>query len=252
METVKIVHQGPFPATCAGFDVPLRSVCDSAPIPQGRFSTCPAPVVLPIAATSLLLIGALVAITGGGIGPTAMLVLVCLVVGVTAVWAPDLPYPSPWTVVVAEFTAIGFAHPALCRPSRRTPDVARRASPACRVPRGLFSHRCASARHAKTVKRRRLAGVRRRKRSEALIELQSAASASPASVDRCRLRRGHPADPDDRSRSPRVARCSLADDLLLYLLVVIGVSAVGGFWPAVVTYPSAFPLNWFLTPRCTR
>ena len=42
---------------------------------------------------------------------------------------------------------------------------------------------------------------------------------------------------------------SLADDLLLYLLVVIGVSAVGGFWPAVVTAAtSGVLLNWFLTP----
>ena len=45
------------------------------------------------------------------------------------------------------------------------------------------------------------------------------------------------------------ADLTLADDLLLYLLVVVAVSVIGGFWPAVLTATaSGLLLNWYLTP----
>jgi signal transduction histidine kinase len=41
---------------------------------------------------------------------------------------------------------------------------------------------------------------------------------------------------------------SLADDLLLYLVAVVGVAVVGGFWPAVLAaVTSSLLLNWYFT-----
>jgi two-component system sensor histidine kinase KdpD len=42
---------------------------------------------------------------------------------------------------------------------------------------------------------------------------------------------------------------ALVDDLLLYLVAVVGITLVGGFWPAVVAAVAAsLLLNWFFTP----
>ena len=41
---------------------------------------------------------------------------------------------------------------------------------------------------------------------------------------------------------------SLADDLLIYLVAVVGVAVVGGFWPAVLgAVTSSLLLNWYFT-----
>jgi signal transduction histidine kinase len=50
--------------------------------------------------------------------------------------------------------------------------------------------------------------------------------------------------PGLRSRS-----LSLSDDLLIFLVCVVGVAVVGGFWPAVLAAVTAsLLLNWFFTP----
>lgn len=44
-------------------------------------------------------------------------------------------------------------------------------------------------------------------------------------------------------------RLNLADDLLVFLLAVVTVTVVGGFWPAVLAaVASSLLLNWYLTP----
>jgi two-component system, OmpR family, sensor histidine kinase KdpD len=41
----------------------------------------------------------------------------------------------------------------------------------------------------------------------------------------------------------------LADDLLIYLVAVVAIAVIGGFWPAVVAAVAAFILlNWYFTP----
>ena len=41
----------------------------------------------------------------------------------------------------------------------------------------------------------------------------------------------------------------LADDLLIYLVVVVATAVIGGFWPAVLTaVASSLLLNWYFTP----
>ncbi|MGN6794635.1 MAG: sensor histidine kinase [Streptosporangiaceae bacterium] len=48
---------------------------------------------------------------------------------------------------------------------------------------------------------------------------------------------------------PAQAFLSLSDDLLIYLVGVVAVAVVGGFWPAVVAAVAAsLLLNWFFTP----
>src|SRR3954454_24097562 len=74
--------------------------------PSHRAPRAAAPLVLPAAATALLAIGALVALTDGGVGPTALLVLTCVVVAATAVAAD--PPSLLMIVLVAELTAIGL------------------------------------------------------------------------------------------------------------------------------------------------
>jgi len=45
------------------------------------------------------------------------------------------------------------------------------------------------------------------------------------------------------------ARLSLADELLLYLIAVVAVAVIGGFWPAVAAaVASSLLCNWFFTP----
>ncbi|HYS30778.1 MAG TPA: DUF4118 domain-containing protein, partial [Streptosporangiaceae bacterium] len=48
---------------------------------------------------------------------------------------------------------------------------------------------------------------------------------------------------------PAQSALSLSDDLLIYLVCVVGVAVVGGFWPAVAAAVTAsLLLNWFFTP----
>src|SRR5205085_5712770 len=45
------------------------------------------------------------------------------------------------------------------------------------------------------------------------------------------------------------SRVPLIDDLLLYLVVVIGVTVVGGIWPSVIAaVAAALLVNWYFTP----
>ena len=42
---------------------------------------------------------------------------------------------------------------------------------------------------------------------------------------------------------------SLTDDLLIYLVAVVALAVIGGFWPAVLAAASAsLLLNWYFTP----
>src|SRR6185312_4294657 len=48
-------------------------------------------------------------------------------------------------------------------------------------------------------------------------------------------------------------RLALVDDLLVYLVTVVGITLVGGFWPALIAAVAASLLvNWFFTPPLHR
>jgi two-component system, OmpR family, sensor histidine kinase KdpD len=211
---------------------------------KGRLGArTPAPVVLPLAATALLAVGALVALTSGGVGPTTVLILTCAIVAVTAAVGDVATIAI--TVVVAEFTAIGFT---------RRPYAELRGGPLVwhagitLIGVAVIAYALAiMTRYATSPRQRTIGSVSTHGRRRALLELEAAIG----------VRRRWIATGFAVLTLPLLtlglahARkdLSLADDLLLYLLVVVGVSVVGGFWPAIVTAAgSGLLLNWFLTP----
>ena len=203
-----------------------------------------APIVLPLAATALLAVGALVALTHGGVGPTALLVLTCLIVAVTA-FVGDPPTLA-MIVLVAEFTAIGFTRRPYAQ-LRGGPLVWHAGITLLGV--AVIAYALAAmTRYATAPQRRTLDGVQVRGRAAGARRARRR-DRGPAALDRHRFRGRRAAAAHARSGPMRASDLSLADDLLLYLLVVVAVSVVGGFWPAVVTAAAAgLLLNWFLTP----
>ncbi len=208
-----------------------------------RSARTAAPIVLPLAATALLGVGALVSVTHGGIDPTTLLALTCAIVAVTAI-VGDAPTLA-MVVVVAEFTAIGFTRRPYAQ-LRGGPLVWHAGITLLGVAAIAYAL-AAMTRYATAPQRRTLDGVQVRTRGRALAELDAAIG----------VRRRWIATGFAVTVLPLLTLClvqsrsdlSLADDLLLYLLVVVAVSVVGGFWPAVVTAAAAgLLLNWFLTP----
>jgi two-component system, OmpR family, sensor histidine kinase KdpD len=233
---VKIVHRGAF----AGSDGSVPRTPRRLRAPKA------APVVLPIAAGGLLAVGALVALTSGGVGPTALLVLTCVIVAATA--AVSDPATLAMVTLIAEFTAIGFT---------RRPYAQLRGGPlvwhagVTIVAVAAISYGLAAITRGSACRRSTLMSVNTRAPAalsrRALVELGAAIGP----------KRRWAATGCAAAALPLLTfglvngrhQLSLADDLLLYLLVVVAVSVVGGFWPAIVTAAaSALLLNWFLTP----
>ena len=197
-----------------------------------------APYVLPAGFAALLAIGTVAAALGGRLGATGVLIACAVVVGaLAAVAEPTAAIPLG---VIGWLTAVGFSRPPYAD-LRLTGGVAGRAAITLAV----------VAVGAAAVARRRWRGV-------------------PLARGRSHTReRGHGTS---RAASPRAgswpARCSpssgcpsltallnalqpqlnLSDDLLIYLVAVVAVTVVGGFWPAVVAAVAAcLLLNWYFT-----
>ena len=196
-----------------------------------------------MAATALLAVGALVAMTHGGVGPSAVLALTCVIVAVTA-FVGDLPTLA-MIVVTAEFTAIGFTRRPYAQ-LRGGPLVWHAGFTLLAVAVVAYGV-AATGRFLSAAPRSTLDDVQMRGRGHALAELDAAVG-----VRRRLIAAGFAITVLPLLTVALVNAhkdLSLADDLLLYLLVVVGVSVVGGFWPAVVTAAaSGLLLNWFLTP----
>jgi two-component system sensor histidine kinase KdpD len=211
---------------------------------DGRFGArTTAPVVLPLAAAALLAVGALVALTSGGVGPTTVLVLTCVIVATTA--AVGDAATIAMTVLVAEFTAIGFT---------RRPYAELRGGPLVwhagitLIGVAVIAYALAiMTRYATSPGRRTIGSVSTHGRRRALLELEAAIGVRRRWIATAFAVIALPLLTLGLAHARK--DLSLADDLLLYLLVVVGVSVVGGFWPAVVTAAgSGLLLNWFLTP----
>ena len=213
---------------------------DQGPRPNARRA---APIVLPMAAAGLLSVGALVVLSNGGIGTIAVLAMTSAIVAVTAA-VGDVPTLA-MTLLVAEFTAIGFTRKPYAQ--LRGGPVAWHAGVTLIAVAAVAYAVSSGVRHVQVTRQRTLEGVYTRGRGHALAELDAAIG----------LRRRWTAAGFAVAALPLLtlglvnARkdLSLADDLLLYLLVVVAVSVVGGFWPAVATAAaSGLLLNWYLTP----
>jgi two-component system sensor histidine kinase KdpD len=199
----------------------------------------PAPYALPAGFAALLAIGTVAAALGGRLDATGVLIACAVVVGaLAAVAEPTAAIPLG---VIGWLTADGFSRPPYAD-LRLTGSVAEQAAiTLAAVAVGAAVVGAAFRWHA--AFRSRAAGV------------------TLESVDR------H----EQRGISPRrqVAGAALAvaglpsltvllnavqphlnlsDDLLIYLVAVVAVTVVGGFWPAVVAAVGAcLLLNWFFT-----
>ena len=193
----------------------------------------PAPYALPAGFAALLAIGTVTAALGGRLGATGVLIACAVVIGVLAALAD--PAAAVPLGVIGWLTVSGFSRPPYAN-LQLTGVVAQRAAITMAVV-------AVSAAVAGTAFRWRAAGV------------------TLGSVDR------H--EQSGLSRRRQIAGMALtvaglplltlllnalqpylnfSDDLLIYLVAVVAITVVGGFWPAVLASVAAcLLLNWFFT-----
>jgi two-component system sensor histidine kinase KdpD len=213
--------------------------------------------VLPAGFAALLAVGTVAAALGGRLGATGVLIACSVVVGVLAALAePTAAIPLG---VIGWLTAVGFSRPPYAD-LRLTGIVAERAAVTlAAVALGAAvagaAFRWRSARIAPNSsypdvmgkgrssvqgqdKRSSLEGVDRHERSGLSPRRQIAGTVlAVAGLPLLTLLLN--------ALQPHL---NLSDDLLIYLVAVVAVTVVGGFWPAVVAAVGAcLLLNWFFT-----
>ena len=198
-----------------------------------------APYVLPAGFAALLAIGTVAAALGGRLGATGVLVACAVVVGaLAAVAEPTAAIPLG---VIGWLTAVGFSRPPYAD-LRLTGSVAGRAAITLAVVAvGAALTGAAFRWHA--AFRSRAAGVTLesvdRHEHSGLSPRRQVAGAVLAVVGLPSL---------TVLLNALQPHLNLSDDLLIYLVAVVAVTVVGGFWPAVVAAVGAcLLLNWFFT-----
>jgi len=198
-----------------------------------------APYVLPAGFAALLAIGTVAAALGGRLGATGVLVACAVVVGaLAAVAEPTAALPLG---VIGWLTAVGFSRPPYAD-LRLTGSVAGRAAITLAVVAvGAAAVGAAFRWHA--AFRSRAAGVTLesvdRHEHSGLSPRRQVAGAVLAVVGLPSL---------TVLLNALQPHLNLSDDLLIYLVAVVAVTVVGGFWPAVVAAVAAcLLLNWFFT-----
>jgi two-component system sensor histidine kinase KdpD len=192
----------------------------------------PAPYVLPAGFAALLAVGTVAAGLHGRLDATGVLICCAIVVGALApVSEPTAAAPL---AVIAWLTAVGFSRPPYAD-LRLTGEVASRA--AITLAATAFAAAIAGAVVRQWSARVKLETVDRRRESGIDLRRQLAGGAIAAV--------GLPALTAVLSvfRSP-----DLSDDLLIYLVLVVAATVVGGFWPGVLAAVAAcLLLNWYFT-----
>jgi two-component system sensor histidine kinase KdpD len=217
----------------------------------------PAPYALPVAFAALFLLGTLTAALNGRLPGSGVLVAAAIVTGVTALLAE--PLTALPLGVIAWLTVIGFSRPPYA-------DL---------HPTGVLATDAAIT-LAATAAGCALAGMvfRALARRFTLDSVDMSVDGRPASrldpedgPGRWRRRAAWTGAINTRRRVAGVAltliglplltvllvsahdHLNFADDLLLFLLAVVTVTVIGGFWPAVLAAVAAcLLLNWYLTP----
>jgi two-component system, OmpR family, sensor histidine kinase KdpD len=188
--------------------------------------------VLPAGFAALLAVGTVAAALGGWLGATGVLIACAVVVGVLAALAePTAAVPLG---IIGWLTAIGFSRPPYAD-LRLTGVVAERAAVTlaavafgAAVVGAAFRWRAAGV-TLEDVDRHERGLSRRRQVAGAVL----AVAGLPLLTVLLDVLQPH---------------LNLSDDLLIYLVAVVAVTVVGGFWPAVVAAVSAcLLLNWFFT-----
>jgi two-component system sensor histidine kinase KdpD len=193
----------------------------------------PAPYTLPTGFAALLAVGTVAAALGGRLGATGVLIACAAVVGVLAALAePTAAIPLG---VIGWLTAVGFSRPPYAD-LRLTGIVPERAAITLAavafagvVAGGAFRW-CAAGVTLEDVDRHEQSGISRRRQVAGAVLAVTALPLLTAALN---------------ALQPRL---NLSDDLLIYLVTVVAVAVVGGFWPAVVAAVGAcLLLNWFFT-----
>jgi two-component system sensor histidine kinase KdpD len=195
--------------------------------------------VLPAGFAGLLAIGTVAAALGGRLGATGVLVACAVVVGaLAAVAEPTAAIPLG---VIGWLTAVGFSRPPYAD-LRLTGGVAGRAAITLAVVavgaavvgaafrwHAAFRWRAAGV-TLDSVDRHEHSGLSPRRQVAGAVLAVAGLPSLTALLN---------------ALQPHL---NLSDDLLIYLVAVVAVTVVGGFWPAVVAAVGAcLLLNWFFT-----
>ena len=203
----------------------------------------PAHVALPIGFAALLVIGGVTAGFGGAIPAVGVLVAVAVVVAILSLAAE--PLAGVAVGVIGWLTVVGFSRPPYAQLRPAGPDAVRAAVVVCGcwllgAGTGLMMRHLLRSFKLWIVRmwaRPRgvpgfLAGIRGRRRAAGVL-----------------LVGGLPLLTLGLVAAHQQHHLNLADDLLVYLVAVVGVAVVGGFWPAVLAAVTASLLvNWYFTP----
>ena len=208
-----------------------QSPRDQRPRPPWRRGL-PAPYVLPAGFAALLAVGTVAAALHGRLTATGVLICCAVVVGVLAPVAE--PAAAAPLGLIAWLTAVGFSRPPYAD-LRLTGTVAERAAITLAVTAvaatiaGAVVRQWSARVQLETVDRRRESGIdlRRQLAGGAIAVIGLPALTAVLSA----------------FRSP-----DLSDDLLIYLVLVVAATVVGGFWPGVFAAVAAcLLLNWYFT-----
>jgi two-component system sensor histidine kinase KdpD len=181
----------------------------------------------------LLAVGTVAAALGGRLGATGVLVACAVVVGaLAAVAEPTAAIPLG---VIGWLTAVGFSRPPYAD-LRLTGSVAGRAAVTLAVVAvgtavvgAAFRSRAAGV-TLENVDRHEHSGLSPRRQVAGAVLAVAGLPSLTAVLN---------------ALQPHL---NLSDDLLIYLVAVVAITVVGGFWPAVVAAVGAcLLLNWFFT-----
>jgi len=182
---------------------------------------------------ALLAIGTVTAALGGRLGATGVLIACAVVVGVLAAVAD--PAAAVPLGVIGWLTVSGFSRPPYAD-LQLTGIVAQRAAitmaavAICGAVAGTAFRWRASGVTLESVDRHEQSGISRRRQIAGAV---LAAAGLPLLTALLVVLQAH---------------LNLSNDLLIYLVVVVAITVVGGFWPAVFASVAAcLLLNWYFT-----
>ena len=208
---------------------PVRDASRRPPWRRGL----PAPYALPAGFAALLLVGTVAAGLGGRFGATGVLIACAVVTGVLA--ATAAPATALPLTVIGWLTVAGFSRPPYAD-LRLTGAVAGRAAVTLALvalggaAAGAAFRSLAAGVTLEGVEKHEQSGLSRRRQVAGALLAVAGLPALTALLD---------------VLQPRL---NLSDDLLIYLVAVVAVTVVGGFWPAVLAAVAAcLLLNWFFT-----
>jgi two-component system sensor histidine kinase KdpD len=193
----------------------------------------PAPYALPAGFAGLLAVGTLAAGLGGRLGATGVLIACAVVVGAIAAAAD--PVAAVPLGVIGWLTVAGFSRPPYAD-LRLAGAAAERAAVWLAVAAlagaaaGAAFRWGAAGVTIDSVERREQSGLSARRQVAGAVLAVAGLPSLTALLN---------------ALQPHL---NLSDDLLIYLVAVVAVTVVGGFWPAVLAAVGAcLLLNWFFT-----